>query len=117
LVGKWCISPWTYDSLQVTGATVQVRLRNTGDRPGREVVQLYLAPAQPDRTRPARWLAGFATVEAAPGARAEATVELPRRAFEVWDETTGTWSFVKGSYELQAGRSITDRRITAPITV
>ncbi|MGP2439811.1 glycoside hydrolase family 3 protein [Streptomyces sp. JW3] len=108
---------WTYDSLQVTGATVQVRLRNTGDRPGREVVQLYLAPATPDPTRPARWLAGFATVEAAPGERAEATVELPRRAFEVWDETTGTWSFVKGSYELQAGRSITDRRITAPITV
>ncbi|MBT2413353.1 glycoside hydrolase family 3 C-terminal domain-containing protein [Streptomyces sp. ISL-12] len=108
---------WTYESLQVTGTTVRVRLRNTGDRPGREVVQLYLAPAQPDPTRPARWLAGFAGVEAAPGERAEVTVELPRRAFEVWDEAAGTWSFVKGSYELQAGRSIADRRITAPITV
>ncbi|CAL9584228.1 Beta-hexosaminidase [Streptomyces sp. enrichment culture] len=108
---------WTYESLQVTGTTVRVRLRNTGDRPGREVVQLYLAPAQPDPTRPARWLAGFAGVEAAPGERAEITVELPRRAFEVWDEAAGTWSFVKGSYELQAGRSIADRRITAPINV
>ncbi|WP_320774206.1 beta-glucosidase [Streptomyces sp. CRN 30] len=108
---------WTYDSLQVSGTTVRVRLRNTGDRSGREVVQFYLAPAVPDSTRPARVLAGFATVEAAPGERAEATVELPRRAFETWDEAAGTWSFVKGSYELQAGRSIADRRITATITV
>ncbi|WP_190007968.1 beta-glucosidase [Streptomyces griseoviridis] len=108
---------WTYESLQVTGTAVKVRLRNTGDRHGREVVQLYLAPAAPDPARPARWLAGFAGVEAAPGERAEVTVTLPRRAFEVWDEAAGAWSFVKGSYELQAGRSITDRRITAPITV
>ncbi|CAL9618831.1 Beta-hexosaminidase [Streptomyces sp. enrichment culture] len=112
---------WTYDSVEVAEAagttTAKVRLRNTGDRPGREVVQLYLAPADPDPTRPARWLAGFASVEAAPGRGAEATVELPRRAFEIWDEATGSWSFVKGSYEIQVGRSITDRRITATINV
>ncbi|WP_403551742.1 fibronectin type III-like domain-contianing protein [Streptomyces iakyrus] len=62
-------------------------------------------------------MAGFASVGAAPGASAEATVELPRRAFEIWDEATGSWSFVKGSYEIQVGRSITDRRITATINV
>ncbi|MFF8937494.1 beta-glucosidase [Streptomyces paradoxus] len=112
---------WTYDSVEVAetagGTTAKVRLRNTGDRPGREVVQLYLAPADPDPARPARWLAGFASVEAAPGDSAEATVELPRRAFEIWDEATGSWSFVKGSYEIQVGRSIADRRITATINV
>ncbi|WP_394814295.1 beta-glucosidase [Streptomyces dubilierae] len=112
---------WTYESVEVTGTphatTATVRLRNTGDRPGREVVQLYLAPAEADPTRPARWLAGFAGVEAGPGETVEATVELPRRAFEIWDEATGSWSFVKGSYEIQVGRSIADRRITAAINV
>ncbi|WP_329328964.1 beta-glucosidase family protein [Streptomyces luteogriseus] len=112
---------WTYESVEVEetaeGTTAKVRLRNTGDRPGREVVQLYLAPGDPDPTRPARWLAGFASVEAAPGESAEASVELPRRAFEIWDEATGSWSYVKGSYEIQVGRSITDRRITATINV
>ncbi|GGL68013.1 beta-glucosidase [Streptomyces fumigatiscleroticus] len=108
---------WAYESVEVEGTTARVRLRNTGERPGREVVQLYLAPAERDAGRPARWLAGFAGVEAGPGERVEATVELPGRAFEVWDETTGSWSFVKGSYELQVGRSITDRRITATINV
>ncbi|MER7774325.1 fibronectin type III-like domain-contianing protein [Streptomyces sp. NPDC096191] len=52
-----------------------------------------------------------------PGERAEVTVELPRRAFEVRDEATGSWAFVKGSYELGIGRSIADRRITSAITV
>jgi beta-glucosidase len=35
----------------------------------------------------------------------------------VWDETTGAWTFVKGSYEIQLGRSISDRRLTATINV
>ncbi|MFJ3664857.1 beta-glucosidase [Streptomyces sp. NPDC090106] len=107
---------WTYDSVEVTGTTVKVRVRNTGDRPGREVVQLYLAPTRPEG-RPERLLAGFASVEAAPGETAEATIEIPRRAFETWDEKEGTWSFVKGSYEIQAARSITDRRLTTTINV
>ncbi|MFF8091868.1 hypothetical protein [Streptomyces sp. NPDC016675] len=36
---------------------------------------------------------------------------------EVVDGATGSWAFVKGSYELVSGRSIEDRRITATITV
>ncbi|MFJ9536800.1 beta-glucosidase [Streptomyces sp. NPDC101225] len=108
---------WTYDSVEVDGTTAKVRLRNTGERPGREVVQIYLAPVQPDPARPARRLAGFAGVQAGPGESAEAVVELPRRAFEVWDEAAHAWSFVKGSYEIQVGRSITDRRITVTINV
>ncbi|MFF5184896.1 beta-glucosidase [Streptomyces sp. NPDC000345] len=111
---------WTYESADVTGATVRVRLRNTGERAGREVVQVYLAPtrtARPELDRPARWLAGFAGVEAGPGETAEVTVDLPRRAFEVWDEAAHRWVFVKGSYEIQVGRSIADRRITATVNV
>ncbi|MGW3723602.1 beta-glucosidase H [Streptomyces sp. NPDC000851] len=108
---------WTYESVEVEGSSVRVRLRNSGERPGREVVQVYLAPSEPDPERPARRLAGFAGVEAAPGERVEVTVELPRRAFEIWDEMSASWSFVKGSYEIQVGHSITDRRLTAAINV
>ncbi|MER7967475.1 beta-glucosidase family protein [Streptomyces sp. NPDC096080] len=108
---------WTYESVDVDGATARVRIRNAGGRHGREVVQVYLAPATPDASRPHRWLAGFAAVEAGPGEHAEAVVTLPRRAFEVWDPEESRWSYVKGSYEIQIGRSITDRRITATINV
>ncbi|WP_406157044.1 beta-glucosidase [Streptomyces canus] len=108
---------WTYESVEVRGTTVRVRLRNSGSRPGREVVQVYLAPAGPDAERPARRLAGFAGAAAGPGERVEVTVEIPRRAFEIWDEKTSSWSCVKGSYEIQVGRSIGDRRVTATINV
>lgn len=107
---------WAYESVEVTGTTVKVRVRNTGERAGREVVQVYLAPAEPG-DRPERALAGFAGVEAAPGETAEVTVEIPRRAFETWSEEEGAWSFVKGSYEIEIGRSITDRRLTETINV
>ncbi|MFF5531434.1 glycoside hydrolase family 3 C-terminal domain-containing protein [Streptomyces cinerochromogenes] len=108
---------WAYESLEVDGTTVRVRVRNTGERAGREVVQVYVSPAGPGPERPARRLAGFASVEAGPGQSAEAAVELPRRAFEVWDEEAKAWSCVKGSYEIAAGRSIADRRLIAPINV
>ncbi|KUN28739.1 beta-glucosidase [Streptomyces antibioticus] len=107
---------WAYESAEVTGTTVKVRVRNTGERPGREVVQVYLAPAEPG-DRPERALAGFAGIEAAPGETVEVTVDIPRRAFETWNEEEGAWSFVKGSYEIQIGRSITDRRLTETINV
>ncbi|MFF7751198.1 glycoside hydrolase family 3 protein [Streptomyces sp. NPDC007971] len=108
---------WAYESLETDGTAARIRIRNTGDRPGREVVQVYVAPAEPDAERPARWLAGFAGVQAGPGESVEVTVELPRRTYEVWDETAKSWACVKGSYEIAAGRSIDDRRLTAPINV
>ncbi|MFH8343678.1 glycoside hydrolase family 3 C-terminal domain-containing protein [Streptomyces sp. NPDC018045] len=113
---------WSYESLEATPARARVRVRNTGTRHGREVVQIYLAPR--DRVavgapadRPDRWLAGFATVEAAPGETAEAEIALPRRAFEVWDESAGARRFVDGTYAIEAARSVTDRRLTAQVTV
>ena len=119
---------WTYDEIaadDTDGTSVTVRVTNSGARHGREVVQIYLAPADApaetntntDPQRPARWLAGFAGVEAGPGESVEVIVELPRRAFEIWDETANSWAVVKGSYEIQAGRSIADRRVATTINV
>ena len=116
---------WSYESIEAEidggGTSVTVRVTNSGARPGREVVQVYLAPADApidaDPERPARRLAGFAGVEAGPGESVEVIVELPRRSFEIWDETANSWAVVKGSYEIHAGRSITDRRVATTINV
>lgn len=118
---------WTYDAIEAESTieaesatdstSVTVRVTNSGTRHGREVVQVYLAPTGADPERPARWLAGFAGVEAGPGESVDVIVELRRRAFEIWDETANAWAVVKGSYEIQAGRSITDRRVATTINV
>ncbi|MFE9583342.1 glycoside hydrolase family 3 C-terminal domain-containing protein [Nocardia sp. NPDC006044] len=101
---------WDYESIDSEGATVTVRLRNTGDRRGGEVVQLYLAPVADSALRSDRWLAGFTRVEADPGELVEAEIRIPDRAFEIWDE--GTWRKVPGAYEIQASHSIADQRLT-----
>ncbi|MEU8839723.1 glycoside hydrolase family 3 C-terminal domain-containing protein [Streptomyces roseus] len=116
---------WAYESLEVTGATARVRLTNTGARSGREVVQLYVAPADPasDRARgttverPASWLAAFAGVEAGPGESVEAEIALPARTFEVWDEEAGRWQRIGGAYEVRASHAHGDTRLTATLEI
>ncbi|MFD3324753.1 glycoside hydrolase family 3 protein [Streptomyces sp. NPDC058701] len=112
---------WAYESLEATADTVRVRVTNTGARPGREVVQIYLAPR--DGTddgarsaaveRPASWLAAFAGVEAGPGESVEVEIGLPARAFEVWDETARGWQRIGGAYEVRASHAHGDTRLTA----
>ncbi|MFF7774535.1 glycoside hydrolase family 3 C-terminal domain-containing protein [Streptomyces tanashiensis] len=108
---------WSYDSLVAAPDRATVRITNTGDRPGRETVQIYLAPVADPVERPARWLAGFASVEAAPGETVETEIALPRRAFEIWDEEKNGWTLVTGAYEVVAAHSLTDARLTATLEI
>ncbi|MGW5775426.1 beta-glucosidase [Streptomyces sp. NPDC003863] len=108
---------WSYDTLTATPDTVTVRITNTGDRPGRETVQIYLVPVADRVERPARWLAAFANVGAAPGESVETEIALPRRAFEIWDEEKNDWTLVTGAYEVVAAHSLTDGRLTTALEV
>ena len=78
-------------------------MRNTGSRPGREVVQAYLAGPQGDPTRPVRVLAAFAIASAAPGESAEVVLRIPARLFEHWDEECGGWVSSPGPFTVQVG--------------
>ncbi|GAA2851974.1 hypothetical protein GCM10010517_09630 [Streptosporangium fragile] len=106
---------WSYDAMSASGTSATVAVTNTGERPGREIVQVYLAPVEPGPDRPARVLAGFAVVDAAPGETVVGTVRLPERAFQRW--TDEGWRTVPGEYAVEAGRSLADRRLSATVTV
>ncbi|WP_185078819.1 glycoside hydrolase family 3 C-terminal domain-containing protein [Nonomuraea jabiensis] len=96
---------WSYDSIAAEGMTVTVAVTNTGDRPGREVVQVYVDGA----------LAGFDVVEAAPGESVLTTVFLPERALQVWQE--GGWRTVEGVHTVEAGRHAADPRLSATVKI
>ncbi|MFJ1952044.1 glycoside hydrolase family 3 protein [Streptomyces microflavus] len=110
---------WEYENVSATPDSVTVLVRNTGSRPGSDTVQIYLAPAPaPDAPeRPARWLAGFARVTAAPGGSVEVTVPVEARAYQVWDEEAYGWKTVPGTYEVQAARSLADVRATTTVDI
>ncbi len=98
-------------------ATVRVRLRNTGPRTGREVVQVYLSAPAGGVERPVRWLAGYAAVSTDPGQEVTVPVTLRGRAFAHWEVAGGSWRTEAGTYQVRAGHSSGDLPAATVITV
>jgi len=63
---------------------VEVPVTNVGERRAIEVVQLYLAPADPAAFRPVQELRGFAKVALDPGETATVALFLDERSFARW---------------------------------
>jgi len=116
---------WVYESISVSapatsvGEDVQVavRVRNSGVRAGREVVQIYIEPPDDRAERPIRTLAGFASVRAEGGESVDARVTVPARAFARYDESRRQWITPPGVYTLRAGRSSRDLRLASTVVV
>ncbi len=106
---------WEYESMAVDDCRVTVTVRNTGSRPGREVVQCYVSPIDADPSRPRRWLAGFAVVTADPDGRASASIDISDRSFQIWAE--GAWRTATGRYEITVAHSIAEPRLSKIITI
>ncbi len=69
--------------------TVRVKVKNTGDRPGREVVQLYTHQQVALRSRPVRELKGFQKIALAPGEERVVEFALPAQDLAYWNGDGG----------------------------
>jgi len=107
---------WAYEGMAVDGDTVTVSVRNTGNRPGREVIQLYASRPDSAVERAPRWLVGSAVVDAAAGEVANAAITLADHNFRHWDRSAHTWTIEPGTYQLQAGHSVVDLPLTSEIS-
>ncbi len=97
--------------------TVSCRVRNTGDRSGKEVVQLYVSPCAGPVRRPERELKGFAKIELAPGGEQEVSFVLDKRSFSRFDALQDRWVADSGVYTVRIGASCTDIRLEAGVAV
>jgi beta-glucosidase len=104
---------WEYESLDVTPTAARVRVRNSGDRPGKQVVQVYVT--RPDSTleRPASVLAGFAVVRVDPGESVEVAVALDPRTLRHWDAVEHRWAVEPGPLVVSTGPHAGDLRLHA----
>ena len=80
---------------------VSVTVTNTGDRAGKVVVQLYVAPDKVEIIRPVRELKEFAKVELQPGESKVVTFELNSRTFAHWNIYAHDWRCETGGYTIQ----------------
>ena len=104
---------WSTNDLVVAGRTVSITVTNTGDRDGKQVVQVYLSRPDSAVDRPVRWLAGFTAVTLAPGDSRTVAIPLPDRAFQHWGPTG--WESEPGEFVVQVGTSVADLPHTAHI--
>ncbi|MEU5909504.1 glycoside hydrolase family 3 N-terminal domain-containing protein [Micromonospora sp. NPDC047527] len=88
-------------------ARVRVTVRNTGSRPGTEVVQLYLHDPVAQTTRPVTRLVGYARVPLEPGAAADVTFGVPADVAS-FTGRAGRRVVEPGAVELRFGRSSGD---------
>lgn len=105
---------FNYTDLRVTREKAIVTVTNTGNVPGAEIVQLYIAPPPGGPYRPARELKGFAKVFLIPGEHRDVELPLNDRSFALWFDG---WKIPGGTYTIFVGSSSTDLPLRADLAV
>ncbi|MET7459397.1 glycoside hydrolase family 3 N-terminal domain-containing protein [Nonomuraea sp. NPDC005501] len=92
----------------------RVTVRNAGERPVEEVVQLYASDPVAQVTRPVVWLVGFARVPLEPGESREVAFDVPAAAFS-FTGVDGRRLVEPGEIVLSSGPSAGDLPLSARI--
>jgi beta-glucosidase len=96
--------------------TVAMRLTNTGDRTGAEVVQVYIGDRSGVVQMPVRELRAFAKVELTAGASERVELPVARTDLEHFHLEAG-WVFAGGQLDVLVGSSSRDIRLRATVEV
>jgi beta-glucosidase len=96
---------------------VACRVTNTGDRRGKEVVQLYVRDPEASVARPVRELKAFAKVDLDPGETTMVGFALTARDLSWWSTRLHDWALEAGEFELAVGASSRDLRLTTTVDI
>ncbi|HEX6485031.1 MAG TPA: glycoside hydrolase family 3 C-terminal domain-containing protein [Ktedonobacteraceae bacterium] len=96
------------DTLQVS-----VDVTNSGQRAGKEVVQLYIRDVVASLRRPDKELKAFAKVHLEPGECKTVTLTVARDALAYYDDLAHAWVAEAGEFEVLVGSSSQDIRARA----
>ena len=109
---------WSGESVKTLpdgGAEVSVTVKNTGQRAGSDVVQVYVGFPQ-GVGEPPRQLKGFQKVELGPGEQKTVQITLDPHAFQFWDEPVREWNTAQGAYQIIVGKNEQDTQWQGTIT-
>jgi beta-glucosidase len=96
---------------------ISVKVKNTGNMKGKEIVQVYVRDVESTVIRPVKELKGFEKVELAPGEEKTVVITLDKRAFAYYNTELGDWHVESGEFEILVGRSSADIILREKITV
>lgn len=90
--------------------TISIPVTNTGDRAGREIVQLYVSDLKTTLPRPVKELKGFKKISLEPGQTETVTFEISRGDLSYFDADKHAWVVDPGKFEALVGASSRDIR-------
>ncbi|GHO93913.1 beta-glucosidase [Reticulibacter mediterranei] len=102
-----------YDNLRLSTSSigpeetleVQIDITNTGERAGKEIVQVYVRDVQSRLHRPDKELKAFAKVQLEPGEHKTVSLSLARQALAYYDDLAQAWVAEAGEFEVLVGSS------------
>lgn len=97
------------------GGTIRlsIPITNTGNRTGKEVVQLYIGDVKASVDRPRKELKDFVKVELAPGETQTVTFDIVPEKLCFWSESTHSWTAEPGRFKAYVCASSVDVRAVA----
>lgn len=97
---------------------VSVKVKNTGNMAGKEIVQLYVGAESDDFViRPVKELKGFEKVELEPGEEKVVSFTLDKRSFAYYNTEISDWYVPTGTYKIIIGKSSRDLVLSADVNV
>lgn len=96
---------------------VSVDVTNTGDRAGKEVVQLYIGDRESALPRPVKELKGFSKVSLEPGETRTVSFEITPEALQYYDDAKGLWTAEEGIFDAWVGAASDDIRGSVEFTL
>jgi beta-glucosidase len=89
---------------------VTLPVTNSGDRHGREIVQVYVSKPDSRVRRAPKELKGFQAVDVSAGATADVSIRITRNDLAYWEERVDGWIVEGGTYTIHVGSSSKDIR-------
>jgi beta-glucosidase len=110
-----------YSALHVTsddgGLHLRVTITNSGDRAGREVVQVYTSLPESSVVRAPRELKAFANIHLDAGESRDVALDVRREDLAYYETRTSGWVVEGGDYTVEVGASSRDIRAHGRVAV
>ena len=108
---------FAYSDIKANEHEVRFKIKNTGERDGVEVPQLYVSLFSDTVFRPVRELKGFARVELKVGEEKEVVIPFDDKTFRFFDTRTNTWEEESGTYRILIARNANDIELKTDVTI
>jgi len=112
-----------YENLEVSKSSfrieekviVKFEVKNTGEKRGSDIAQLYVRDVESSVSRPVKELKGFEKVILDPGQKQSISIVLGKEDFSFWNPELKEWTAEPGTFEILVGPSSDRIVLTAKV--